>query len=150
MNYLPAVYPSTRIANLPSQREKGERVYTSLHLHEFHTSEPTSSLAQEKILVETPRENSHSIEKLPDQRCPPSILYGTGDNHVETIQFCLCGAGYIRYRPSIATRQGGSIEERKGGEGQGKKNFHFHFWIASYLVSIDHLAHHGIHTKCLH
>jgi hypothetical protein len=48
--------------------------YSSSRLHEFQTSEPTISLAQENILVEGPRANSQSIEKLPDKDSPIGSL----------------------------------------------------------------------------
>ena len=38
------------LRGLPSQGEKGERVYSNSRLRDFEASEPTSSLAKEKIL----------------------------------------------------------------------------------------------------
>jgi hypothetical protein len=48
--------------------------YSSSRLHEFQTSEPTSSRAQENVLVEGPRANSQNIEKLPDKDSPIGSL----------------------------------------------------------------------------
>jgi hypothetical protein len=56
-----------------NQREKGEGVDSSLRLHDFQTSEPTSSLYQENISKQRARGNSHRCEKQSDKNCPIGI-----------------------------------------------------------------------------
>jgi len=56
-DYSPEVHPSARTANLPNQREKGERGRSSSRLPKHQTPEPTKPIAQKIPMKKTTRED---------------------------------------------------------------------------------------------
>jgi hypothetical protein len=123
--WLRVVYPSTKRANLPGQREEVECVYASLRLGDFQTKEPKSSPAQGKVLVKEPKgKDSHIIDKQCDKSCPIGMpdVDNRRARHVDAIKLVLSlGDIYKAPPPEKAWSQRGAgigIEWPARGSGE--------------------------------